>query len=274
MTGRMCATVESPGGRSATVTSEGRRLLVIASLALLGRGSEGPVVIRLQALLNATSEARLAEDGIFGPRTEAAVRRFQAARHLLVDGVVGPHTWTALLSVPGPYPEVAVAQPQPFDLVDDPILIAGSGRAFEGTIATRVRDAGGHLLAESFVQGGSFALSNFQGRLAVGAVPPTPQGTVEVGPAPASDEGPPPEVVVIPVVFGRALDETYLGFHPRTVRPGDTLSGLAQAFYGDSTLFPRIFEANRNLIADPDLIVPGQVLRIPVGAATQFPPGG
>ena len=58
------------------------------------------------------------------------------------------------------------------------------------------------------------------------------------------------------------------------MREGETLSGIAQAFYGDPSLFPRIFEANRNLLEDPDLIFPGQVLRIPFGADTTFPTGG
>ncbi len=245
------------------MTSDASRMLVTASLPLLGLGSEEQSVARLQALLNVVADAGLAEDGIFGPLTEAAVRDFQASRHHLVDGLVGPQTWTALLSVPGRFPEVIVQQPQPFDIVDEPILIAGIGRAFEGTIATRVLDADGNTLARSFVQGGAFALRTFQGELAVGAVPPTPQGTLEVGPAPVSDEGPPPEVVVIPIVFGRALDETYVGFHPHTVVEGETLSGLAEAFYQDASLYPRIFEANRNVIADPDLIFPGQTFTVP-----------
>lgn len=38
----------------------------------------------------------LAVDGIFGQLTENAVKDFQTAKHLEVDGIVGPHTWYAL----------------------------------------------------------------------------------------------------------------------------------------------------------------------------------
>ena len=44
---------------------------------------------------------------------------------------------------------------------------------------------------------------------------------------------------------------------------GDSLSKLAQRFYGDAQDWKRIFEANRDQIDDPDLIHPGQKLRIP-----------
>jgi len=48
-----------------------------------------------------------------------------------------------------------------------------------------------------------------------------------------------------------------------SVKPGDTLSGIAKTFYGDASRYPVIFEANRPMLSDPNRIFPGQVLRIP-----------
>lgn len=48
-----------------------------------------------------------------------------------------------------------------------------------------------------------------------------------------------------------------------TVVKGDTLSKIAQTVYGDMMKYPIIFEANKPMLKDPDLIYPGQVLRIP-----------
>jgi nucleoid-associated protein YgaU len=48
-----------------------------------------------------------------------------------------------------------------------------------------------------------------------------------------------------------------------TVKPGDTLSKIAKAQYGDAMEYPVIFEANKPMLTDPDKIYPGQVLRIP-----------
>jgi nucleoid-associated protein YgaU len=48
------------------------------------------------------------------------------------------------------------------------------------------------------------------------------------------------------------------------VIPGNTLSGIAQQYYGDTSQYGRIFMANRDTVFDPDLIYPGQALRIPL----------
>ena len=47
------------------------------------------------------------------------------------------------------------------------------------------------------------------------------------------------------------------------IQKGDTLSAIAQRFYGKASAYPRLFEANREVIRDPDLIFPGQQIRVP-----------
>ncbi len=48
-----------------------------------------------------------------------------------------------------------------------------------------------------------------------------------------------------------------------TVEKGDSLSRIAKQHYGDPMKYPLIFDANRPMLEDPNLIYPGQVLRIP-----------
>ena len=48
-----------------------------------------------------------------------------------------------------------------------------------------------------------------------------------------------------------------------TVKPGDTLSKIAKQHLGDANAYMRIFEANRDQLSNPDLIKPGQVLKLP-----------
>ena len=74
-----------------------------------------------------------------------------------------------------------------------------------------------------------------------------------VRPPPVVEQGPPPPP---PAVF-------------YTVVRGDTLSKIAKSQYGDWRRYPEIFEANKPMLKDPDLIYPGQVLRIPGKSAAQ-----
>ncbi len=48
-----------------------------------------------------------------------------------------------------------------------------------------------------------------------------------------------------------------------TVEKGDTLSAISKRVYGDPNQYNKIFEANKPMLKSPDLIYPGQVLRIP-----------
>src|SRR5947208_1392265 len=58
-------------------------------------------------------------------------------------------------------------------------------------------------------------------------------------------------------VGGNAQQRTY------TVQPGDSLSAIAQKFYGKANEYNRIFEANRDKLNDPNRIQPGQQLVVP-----------
>lgn len=88
----------------------------------------------------------------------------------------------------------------------------------------------------------------------------------ESGTPPAGDGGSKPKADFSKVKGGAsstapppapAQEQTY------TVAKGDSLSKIAKKVYGDANQWKRIFEANRDQIEDPDLIHPGQVLRIP-----------
>ncbi|MGW0150391.1 peptidoglycan-binding protein [Streptomyces sp. NPDC003333] len=64
--------------------------------AILAQGQAGPDVAEAQCLLRRAGLAPGAVDGIFGPVTRRAVRELQRRDGLVVDGIVGPHTWKAL----------------------------------------------------------------------------------------------------------------------------------------------------------------------------------
>ena len=103
------ATVGDPKPAAAVDAGRG------AAQLSLRRGSAGEPVSTLQAKLNGAG-AGLAVDGLFGPKTEAAVKGFQASRGLEADGIVGPKTREAIASgapatAPAPAPGPAAPAP-------------------------------------------------------------------------------------------------------------------------------------------------------------------
>ena len=66
-------------------------------MKILRMGSRGPSVELLQLALVRAGFGPLDTDGLFGPLTEAALRRFQSAEGLTADGIAGRETHRALL---------------------------------------------------------------------------------------------------------------------------------------------------------------------------------
>lgn len=88
---------------------------VSVSSGSLRRGARGAAVVELQNALKAQGFDPGPADGDFGPKTEAAVKAFQAAKGLEVDGVAGPKTRAALAQpqAPAPAPPAPVAPAPP-----------------------------------------------------------------------------------------------------------------------------------------------------------------
>jgi len=68
-----------------------------ARAQVLRSGATGSDVKVAQGLLNSKGYA-LVSDGIFGPGTDGAVRRFQSNNGLVSDGIIGSATWDVLVS--------------------------------------------------------------------------------------------------------------------------------------------------------------------------------
>ncbi|PZS09422.1 MAG: hypothetical protein DLM64_10610 [Solirubrobacterales bacterium] len=88
----------SAGGWRALSGPTGRlgRFAPDASLASAGKGAQGDLVVWAQEHLVSAGQT-VTIDGAFGPKTLAAVERFQAAARLPATGIVNPATWQALL---------------------------------------------------------------------------------------------------------------------------------------------------------------------------------
>jgi nucleoid-associated protein YgaU len=62
---------------------------------------------------------------------------------------------------------------------------------------------------------------------------------------------------------GAAQPATTQAQRTYTVQAGDSLSKISKQFYGNANDYNKIFEANRDVLSDPDKISPGQTLKIP-----------
>lgn len=75
-----------------------KTLLSLPQYPILRRGDQGNFVRFLQQLLESKFVPVGNIDGIFGSRTESAVKTYQQNSGLIVDGIVGPNTWASITS--------------------------------------------------------------------------------------------------------------------------------------------------------------------------------
>ena len=159
---------------------------------------------------------------------------------------------------------IEVRQPREHDVIGRRFTIAGFGTGFEATVLWRVLDDDGTPLAEGLVSGvGSMGVIEDFGHDVQLPSSVSARGAhvvLQVFGEDASGENPP----------GTDLNEVRVtlftglrGWRLHEVIRGDTLSEIARDV-GENTRFQDIFQANRDILTDPDEIVPGQVLRVPL----------
>jgi nucleoid-associated protein YgaU len=160
---------------------------------------------------------------------------------------------------------IRIDQPRAFDLVGNPILVGGIGAGFEATLNYRVHEGHDEVTGFFTVGGGTGEHGQYQLQVDVaGAAFTLDRVFVEVFEVSAAD-GSEIHKVIVPVILGPQIVTNYIGYREHLVRPGDTLWAIAEMNYGNGNKLPNIVRANPNQIADPDLIFPGQVLKIPIG---------
>lgn len=159
-----------------------------------------------------------------------------------------------------------IQQPKPFDLVGNKILIAGVGTGFEGVLSYRIHD-GHDERTGSFNVGGTGFLAQFQISVDVtGAAFQLDRLFVEIFEESASGDGSELNKAVVPVILGARIVPNYVGFSLHEVKRGDTLTAISRQYYGDANHIDEIVRANPVSISNPNIIIVGQLLKIPISA--------
>lgn len=156
---------------------------------------------------------------------------------------------------------IEVQQPRPFDIVGRHVHFAGVALAFTTTVRVQLLAADGSLLDACSLHGERTGeLSTFNGSFELRGAPSDPAGTLAMSNAHTDGDR-----VEVPIVFGTALLRDYIAYTTYVVRPNDTLWVVSERIYGTGERWAMLHRANRHLVPDPDVIHPGQELRIPRG---------
>jgi Immunoglobulin-like domain of bacterial spore germination/LysM domain len=157
---------------------------------------------------------------------------------------------------------IEVRQPKPNDVIGSDFTIAGFGTGFEATVLWQLLDINGQSIAQGNIQGaGSMGvIRDFGHQVGVGGYTArAAHMTLQVfGDDPSGIHPPGPDLNIVPVTLFTTLE----GFRLYEVVAGDTLTRIARE-QGQNTTVDDVFQANRDRITNPDLIFPGQVLRVP-----------
>lgn len=159
---------------------------------------------------------------------------------------------------------IDVQQPRPYDLVSDQIQIAGmAGGAFEAQFNYRVHEGHDEVVGNFMAGDGVGGHGQFQLTANVsGAAFTLAQVFVEVFHSSPKD-GAELDKVIVPVILGRIILPGYRNYLEHVVAAGETLWGISTKYYGSGNFYHRLVAANPQTITNPNVIHPGEVIRVP-----------
>lgn len=159
---------------------------------------------------------------------------------------------------------IDVQQPRPYDLVSNQILIGGvAGGAFEANFNYRIHEGHDEVTGNFMAGDGTGGHGQFQLTADVsGAAFTLDRIFVEVFHVSPKD-GAELDIVIVPVLLGRMIVPGYRVYLEHVVAPGETLWAISTRYYGSGNLYHRLVSANPLTITNPNLIHPGDVIRVP-----------
>ena len=159
---------------------------------------------------------------------------------------------------------IDVQQPRAYDLVSNAIQIAGvAGGAFEATFNYRVSEGHDEVTGSFMAGDGVGGHGQFQLIVDVsGASFQLDRVFVEVFHTSPND-GTELDKVIVPAVLGPKIVPGYNNYLEHVVSPGETLWGISTLYYGSGNLYYRLVSANPHTIPNPNLIHPGDIVRVP-----------
>lgn len=160
---------------------------------------------------------------------------------------------------------IDVQQPRAYDLVSDHIQIGGmAGGAFEANFSYRIHEGHDEVTGSFLAGDGAGGHGQFQVSTDVASAAFTlPQVFVEVFHVSPKD-GAELDKKIVPVILGRIIVPGYRVYLEHTVAPGESLWAISVHYYGSGNLYHRLVAANPQTITNPNVIHPGEVIRVPM----------
>lgn len=159
---------------------------------------------------------------------------------------------------------IDVQQPRQHDLVSNDIQISGvAGGAFEAAFSYRVHEGHDEVTGGFMAGDGTGGHGQFQVTVDVsGASFSLNRIFIEVFHISPKD-GAERDRVIVSVVLGPKIVPGYRNYLEHVVRSGETLWGIATRYYGSGNLYYRLVAANPGTITNPNVLNPGDRIRVP-----------